>query len=302
MEKVGIKKKRLNNINYLFSNPAPEEFSFINNVNETVSFFSDIDRKMLNKTKNKIYIDLSQVKKITVDVIMYLIAKIKKLQYKKLTFKSFSGNVPKDVDARKVLIESGFFDFVNSKTKTSIKNEKISISSGTTFDREQSRKICDFIIKNSSYKRDDVYFIYEMLSEMMSNTNEHAYNDVGDNLNKWYLYAEKNDNFFEFIFLDTGVGIPTSINKRLFEKIISNDSKLLLSALNGEYRSSTKLRTRGKGLNYIKNCARKNHISTLFVISNKGIVKFEDSKLMYSSNVENDSLEGTLYYWKLIRR
>lgn len=293
-------KKKNKDISGVYKATAPEIFSLLINTKETVDYFKKIDKKIYVDKNNIIFIDLHKVKTITNDAIMYLLAKIKKLQHVNLTNNRFLGNSPKNIKAKNVLKESGFYDFVNSLTNTVSRRNKVSIISGDKCEPSVLKRICDFIISNSTYTRDDTYFIYEMLSEMMSNTDEHAYIDNGDDLNKWYIYIEKNEEYFDFTFLDTGVGIPNSINKRFYEKLTKNDSALIKSALDGEYRSSTKLKTRGRGLQYIKECVINNQIESLYVISNKGIVEMKKNEII-TNDIVKSTLKGTLYYWKIKR-
>src|SRR5699024_953534 len=101
-------------------------------------------------------------------------------------------------------------------------------------------------------ERGKLHFLYDILYEMMINTNEHAYSSDTFLLNNWYVYVALEDEKVKFSFLDTGIGIPKTVNKNFFEKInllgLKNDAELILSALNGEFKTATKQVYRGKGL------------------------------------------------------
>ena len=140
-----------------------------------------------------------------------------------------------------------------------------------------------------------------MCIELMLNTIQHAYNDSYEYEKKWYIFADNKKSKNEtitFVFLDTGLGIPTTVSKRIcdkMKKIVFDtiDSNLLISALRGEFRSETKQKHRGKGLSGIYNLAKLKNIKGLKIISNKAY--FNDNNLI---NLEK-SFKGTLFYWEM---
>lgn len=296
------KKKSLNVPSIIIKEP-PHNFSFIINKDETVHFFSEIEELITLSIRMQIFIDMKNVEIITVDAIMYLIAVIKKLQFQEKTNKEFYGNAPKSQASKQVLIESGFYDFVNSDTKTYKSNEKISIALGEKFNQQVAKNACQFVIDKSNHKRDTTYFIYEMICEMMLNTYQHAYEgNKNEKVDRWYSYLEKNDDFFTFIFLDTGIGIPNSVYKRPISDFIKTDNMLLQSALNGEYRTKTRAKNRGNGLKLIRDYVEHKFVNTLVVVSNKGYCEYNsinEGKMQIIGNDMKKSLSGTLYYWKI---
>lgn len=128
--------------------------------------------------------------------------------------------------------------------------------------------------------------------------------------NKWYLMAnfDKINNKINFVFLDTGFGIPKTINKNYKEKvaqILQNsvgelgfifaapEAHLIESALQGGFRTKTNQHFRGKGLPCIYEFYKNNYIQDLIIISNYGYI---DCVRNYKIQLMN-KFHGTLYSW-----
>lgn len=104
-------------------------------------------------------------------------------------------------------------------------------------------------------------------------------------------------------FLDTGVGIPTTMWYNHKEKLINllptsnRDASYIASALRGAVRSETQKSYRGKGLPGIYQDSVNGQISNMCIISGKGkcVIKNDGS-------IEEATLpmqfEGTLFCWE----
>lgn len=276
---------------------APENFSIIENPNETVSYFGNIIKK-LQKVRNGdvIYFDIENIMNLTMDSVMYLLAIIKNIKRNKFKRYDFAGNFPKDGEIFKLLRDSGFLKYVNSKEKYKIerKSEQVEITSSGVIDQKIASQICDFV--NSKFKTKTNYtrFLYNMLIELMANTFQHAYEEKSSLINHWYIFAKYEEGKVKFIFLDTGSGIPQTIAKKFFENIIKTDNECILSALRGEFRTKTKLVNRGKGLPRINSYYKDKMIDNLIIISGRGYC-FLDNNIYELQN----SLNGTLFYWEI---
>lgn len=126
----------------------PENFSLINNPEETMSFFSDfkkeIDRKQYG---THFFVDSINVESVTVDALIYLIAILQNDAQNGYLNYSFAGNYPKNEAAKKIYTESGFTDYVYSKMQTLPEsNERVRIVSGINNSPETARELCDFVI------------------------------------------------------------------------------------------------------------------------------------------------------------
>lgn len=281
---------------------APANFCIRENYEEVVPFFSSILEYMYSREKGEnIFFDLSRVERISVDAIIYLLAIIKDLQKLGKVKHNFIGNLPKNEECKQLFIHSGFLNYVNSRhSKIEPVSDMIQIECKNIYDQTVTKKVCDFICEKAHCDINQTKFLYVLINEMMLNTYQHAYKD--DTLtNNWYLFVQYDTNI-KFTFLDTGLGIPCTVQKKWHEKVLNKkDSNIITSALNGDFRTKTKHKYRGKGLPKIKECLDRKNLNNINIISNKAFC---------SLNVENDltvineinlsqSLPGTIYYWEL---
>lgn len=101
--------------------------------------------------------------------------------------------------------------------------------------------------------------------------------------------------------MDTGEGIPSTVRKNFSEKLdilkIKGEDKYIISALNGDFRTSTHKLYRGKGLPKIREICSKEKIVNMRIITNKADAHVK--KEGYSSHIINKPLIGTLYNWQI---
>lgn len=84
-----------------------------------------------------------------------------------------------------------------------------------------------------------------MFTELMTNTKDHAYNNNSNLFDySWYIFVHYEDNKISYIFMDNGIGIPTSVKKNFWDKIknyiIGNQYKYIETALQGKLRTETR--------------------------------------------------------------
>lgn len=211
------------------------------------------------------------------------------LNYRYYTKKS------KTILVNDLLAKSGFYEMdkcaFSKKTKTNIKIKK-----GNSCDPEYADIICDFV--NSKIKNEiTIKELYKLIIELMGNTVQHAYASIIFNKN-WYMYVEEHKCYYEFIFLDTGIGIPTTISKKMLEKF-KKDSDLIASALRGEQRSSTNKKHRGTGLPIVLNFSSLDLTSNFMILSNKGHCVLENKNILKNCTNKKHNFSGTLYKWRL---
>ncbi|MBK8398740.1 MAG: hypothetical protein IPL26_26275 [Leptospiraceae bacterium] len=257
--------------------------------------------------RNKIKIDLTNVSSISSESILYLLSFGYYLK-KKYNYLSLRGNLPKNEQCKQFMIECGFSSHVRFDTEFIQQNKDIlSIQSGKTADTDIAEKVVEFFkLKTGKARGQITKSIYTTIMELMVNTVDHAYDSPNQNIrNDWWLIAFyiQEDNKIEFAFLDNGVGIPKTLNKKLKEKIneflLHNNHYLLSeSALNGKLqeginRSRTKEENRGNGLPKIKSFFSKGLIKELIILSDKGYINMMTKE---QKDIENN-FKGTLFRW-----
>jgi len=280
---------------------AEEQFSIRDNPNETIDFLNEIQNALLKGVP--VHIDVSKVKDMTVDALLYLLALIDNMKFKEIPF-YIKGNLPQNAEARDIFVQSGFLNYVNTNTNTVlVTKDCVQIYDGRNADSAIAKKLCSFAINKLEKKRTEFRILYNIIMEIIINTKQHAYN-VNTELPKWYAYARYSNSGIDFSILDTGFGIPSTVRKDWFERLnelIANipilktsDSRLLKSVTDGEFRTKTKEKYRGKGIPMIAKQNDSNYINDLTIVSNRGYIMVgKDQKDLITP------LRGTLYYWRI---
>lgn len=286
---------------------APDHFSIVNNKEETLLFFNHAITEMERCSFHQdIFFDLKPIKTISPDAIMLLIALVKNIKRCKMMRAVCRGNLPDDPEARAYIERSGFYSYVKVHRPLPQPDLKaaIQISSGHEVDPALIGNICSFVSARAELpERLHTKGLYQIITELMTNTIQHAYTNGGPMDNRWYIYVEDSETTIQFIFLDTGVGIPSTIKVNFFEKVVqtlgsnANDAKLISSALKGDYRSETGERHRGKGLPNIYDASKTDRISKLNIISGYGQCMV-DAKCAIIESSSSINFPGTLFCWQ----
>jgi len=153
--------------------------------------------------------------------------------------------------------------------------------------------------------------LYEILIELMANTNNHA-SSSNDPLHPWFFLAFYNsDNqSIKFIFIDLGVGLFESLpvkqylNKHpvLFSELRSTLykrgaelTKIYSELAAGMITSRTGLKNRGRGMPLINKHAQCGIFNSFTIISNDGFVDAKNNKV----SVMNENFKGTLFSFEI---
>lgn len=286
---------------------VPINFSIISNVEETATFFDELISFICKKQNygKKIYIDFSNTEELTIDALMYLLAIINSINLSGKKRYFISGNAPKSERARRLFESSGFYKYVKRTSDVPIfrDEDNVQIVSDTKCTTAFAKQISEFVFTKAGVGKIQCQFLYNMIIEMMSNTHKHAYNESDSILYpRWYCFAEYDkDRTISFTFVDIGDGIPATVHKNFAEKIdilgLKSESKYLESTLNGDFRTSTLLPYRGKGLPSIKETCFNGLIKNMRIITSKADVLINNSEIIGKDN--NTSIKGTVFYWQI---
>ena len=292
---------------------APQNFSIMDNTEETIGFFNYILYQM-NRTNKKVifFLDLSDIQKIDTDALMYLIALMNDLHSNILKKYSFKGTFPEDKSVHRILTESGFLDYVKSnRTHIIPRSNKIQIRHGTKNTPDIAREACEMVQKICNIDRIKTISLYNILVELMDNTKNHAYTKKtmqSSSANSWYLFAEETDDSIRFVFLDTGLGIPCTVYKNWHERLplVKKDSEFICSALRGDFRTETQKDNRSKGLPQISLECIRGIIHHGTVISGKGFCRILHTKTkdvaQYKKKDLKNKISGTLFSWYISKK
>lgn len=273
----------------------PETFSIRDNTVETIKFINEL--KQLRTNRQRIFINLNNVKKITNGSIALLVSVINELSAKGYRI---SGNKPKDSESNKILEKSGFFshmsgdiEYDNQFTANTILEE-----GHKTISPQLTAGIVRCAMKTifGSEKRNKK--LQGLFIELMANSINHGF--PNKEKKKWiistsHLESEKSVNI---TFIDNGVGILKTLELKILRQLLTvftGKHDLLLAAFKGEIGSRTGLSYRGKGLPFIFDSVNRNYISNLLIITNNVILDFKNQKF-YDIGI---NFSGTFYYFEL---
>lgn len=279
---------------------APAVFSLVDNTDETMVFFSKLELYG-SKKEVTVYIDLMHVSQMTIDAVLLLISKIKKLS----KCVNIGGNEPRDEKVRRVLTQSGFYSHVSVKPAGYHSEENKGILSKHTGKRVRE-DICSQIIHFATRK---VYGavqknggLYRALIECMANTRDHARIGLTDTEAWWVaVYFDEDSKIAQFVFLDNGVGIFKSARLRSalqhlakhFNILSHND--ILIDLLDNNLGSRTGLPYRGKGLPAIKRALERGQIRNLKIVTNGTRLDVSARK----AKTLQKSFRGTCLTWEI---
>lgn len=282
------------------NHPAPSDFSLINNTNEVISYFNEIIKFV--QDGQPVNIDTSKITSISPDVIILLISILNDKQSRKV---GLFGNAPLDPLLNKFFIESGLYDFVNSRGKkvVSAKNKLWKHSTNNYVRGEiagEAVLVCKklFEERNIQYDTDN---IYNLLVEAMSNTFNHA--DKNKSSINWWLYyfIDEVEQVIKYAFIDLGIGIFNSASFDSYRKIanylLPGNGLLVKPFLEGKIVSSRKTDNEisGKGVRQIINCANNNEFINFTIITNDQKINIKE-KQGHSLSVNFD---GTFIYFEI---
>ena len=293
----------------------PENFSLINNAEETMKFFVNFVEQIEDDRHGKVFfIDSSNVETVTVDAIIYLIAIIHNQGSNVVKRYSYHGNFPKNETANKIYRNSGFLDYVKTRvTEVNSSNEIMKIVSGLNNEPDTAKLFCQFVMEKLNKVKTEIIPLQIVLIELMSNVFHHAYDGYEKHsfmIKRWFIYAEHVEDYIRFVFVDTGYGIAKTVKKNFPEKIKEvlqdfcifknlgvsiKDSDLIESVFNGDFRTSTNEKHRGNGLKEVRDRITNSIFNDFEVISGKGRCSISNRGSIVSSLEYNNKIYGTLF-------
>ena len=283
----------------IISLTAPKDFSLVYNTEETIQYFNTAQNRL--KKRNKVLFDISQIQKLSTDAIAVQIAKIKDERF--IQHGSVSGNEPNDNNLKELFVQSGFYDYVRTRGPKPVNDKKILIHKITNnrVEPDIAKDVCLLGLRHTFNNEEIFEPLYNILIEVMQNTNNHAGSTRGKY--DWWLhvYAHPNSTKTSYTFLDLGIGIfeslPVKSFKRDFFEILGLTSNLDLvpKLLIGEIKSRTSRPERGKGIPQVYECSKDVVFNKFFLISNDIYANLKTGE----NRIIHTPFNGTLYYWEI---
>jgi hypothetical protein len=286
------KKKQIKNI------PAPLKFSLIENTEATLEYFKSAKTEL---TKGyPINFDISNIETLTSDAIALQIARIKDENFH--FNNGILGNAPNDPKLKELFLQSGFYHYVNTRgQKPEGKNKLIHKITDNKVEPKIAKEACINGLLHT-FGCDDIFDpLYDILIEIMQNTNNHAGETRG--VYDWWLhvYNDPISQTSKYTFLDLGFGIFESLPVKTFKRKIGeavglqHNADLVKPLFAGEIKSRTARPERGKGIPQVFESSQDKAFKKFYLISNDVKV---DMKSMNITKLRNN-FSGTLFYWEL---
>ena len=290
---------------------APQHFSFINNPKEVIKFISILESYY--EKRKRVYVDLSHVIEIDYSTVVVLLAIMFKFKASNI---KFNGNFPLKKEARTIIKQSGFADYLNNDIKNQQqyaiehKGSGIHTHANKDVDSTLTAKLIEKASDTVWGERRRCQGVQRTLIELMQNTNNHA--DMFKTGEKhWWLSVnhQKSENKVMFAFIDFGIGIFESLNNKpqnnKFYNICAklknritygNNAELLKLIVQGElHRTVTEKHWRGKGLPGVVEAFERNQISRLHLITNNVFANILEDEFYCLDK----SFSGTFIYWEV---
>lgn len=289
---------------------APENFSFIENSAGVVDFISKLKNHF--DEKEKVFVVLKKVKTISYDAIVVLLSIMVRFKATKI---DFNGDFPENEEARRILTESKFLQYLYQSFRNEDRYQLGQNSSIVTHAwKDVDSELGNELIKNASKtiwgEERRCQGVQRTLIELMLNTNNHA-DDSKKGEKHWWLsvHHDKVNKKVSFAFIDFGVGVFTSLNNKrhgskffgivdkLKERVkFGNNADLLRLIMDGTlHRTATGKPYHGKGLPGINKVRERNQISNLNIITNDVHASLDND----SFQIMSKSFSGTFVYWEL---
>jgi glycerol-3-phosphate cytidylyltransferase-like family protein len=293
--------KHIKIINKGFINlEAPSNFSFIDNSDEVVQYFNMVKDNV--ESDQPVSIDISKITNLSPDIIILQIAVLKD---KKSMRVGLSGNAPEDPNLRKLFIESGLYNFVNSRGKKRVadNNKLWKHSTNNQVKGEiagEAVAVCKSLFEQNgiNYDTDNMY---NLLVEAMSNTINHA-NEKKANINWWlYYFIDESEKKIKYSFVDLGIGIFKSASfdsyRRIANIFVPGNSLLVKPFLEGKIISSRENDNEisGKGVKQIINCANNPEFTKFTIITNDQMINIKDR----TNQSLNHNFDGTFIHFEV---
>ena len=232
---------------------GPNCFSFTDNPEHTLKFFSDLEKRLAAGLPT--YINLHDVKAISSDALMYLLALLDVSAQRNTRIK-FRGNIPIKGPAQSAILASGFAHYVRGLPRDQQgDSDTLQIVSDSLVQPKVAHELLKFAQEKLELERGpSTRGAYAILIESMSNVVEHAYAESVEFERKWWAMAQCIDRggSVRMTVVDYGEGIAATMRRSLIEQLgqtvgLKKDHSLVISAMKGEIRSRTGKESRGQG-------------------------------------------------------
>lgn len=294
------KNKNYQQRRYFVTAKLPDQFEILN-IEKSLEFINETFVTAQKQNALSIQFDLSNVTRIDMVAICWLLSLINKLSTNGV---NCYGNFPNDLDTMEFVKESGFLNVMKSNlaraSQKNFQNQMYMIGKGhidpTKLARSVKESFSYLIGEEEHYPP-----VYDNLIEICANSVEHA--NITPYDKNWLVSISYNQDKVCFILTDTGKGILSTLKRKkaeLFADIVhfKQDTEMLRGVFEGAYQSQTGEINRHKGLPEVYESFTEGWISDLQVITNCVLYNFETKQKRILTN----EFKGVMISWTLSKQ
>jgi hypothetical protein len=296
----------------------PEQLDFETNYEETISHFSVL-REAIYSGKRIRSLDFSRIRHISPSAALVLASEVD--QWNQRAGGRLRANLPTwDEEIKRLLCQMGYFELLHLERPEAAWPQKsltfLPFKRGEVEKQDggQLAKQLRIEIEAMVGQRIKKHFLFEGLTEAITNVGQHAYREVADYRRKqWWLSAsfDSETRVLRVIFNDQGEGIPKTLPRaHFFERMKDlfntwSDSQKIQAAMDVGRTSSGKAE-RGKGLQNFVEFAKAHRKGELAIYSLNGCLRQVFSNDGPTQTLETktqdfqNSIGGTLIEWSVI--
>ena len=219
----------------------------------------------------------------------------------------FNGNYPSDVVLRDKFEASGFFQYLWNMPPVKETESHLYGTNDKYVKSELAAEVIQKATKTVAGTEKDNIGVFRTLVEVITNTHNWA-DAEKEGTHKWWLLVEHDheNKIVRFSFIDNGIGVLESINKRAYKQglkeslssYLKNNAEILMDVLNGKIKSRTGLSFRGKGLPAIYKAFKGNYFSNFTFITNNVSLNLQTNQ---NAELEHD-FSGTFFYFEMNKK
>jgi two-component sensor histidine kinase len=290
----------------------PSELCMINARNQTLSFFSEVQKAFDHPETKGIEIDHTTLQTIGIEAALLLTAQFHRMNRyaPNIVLRGKLAGMPPHIQT--VLEGIGYLLFYpknNLPTTSSTDTRYIRIKTGRGSDAQASGILVEAFRDEGFLDTQTATRLGKCLVECLDNVSQHAYaGTLKKSLKKrWWMvgYCDRNTAELYFAILDLGIGMPRSLRRRRREwrhglvplLFGLDDRELIVEAFTRGF-SSTKKKYRGHGLPSLKKIIDKFGRGQLRVFSHHTECRLEPNRPPHGLT-HKIPLEGTMLTWKL---
>ena len=268
-------------------------------------------RSITIKNGKKVIIDFTNSKNAEPLGFLLLMANIENIINIKGK-KTLRGIKPIDDVTQQLFKQINLAKWLNIKIEKSITSKNVKFwhyIDGTEIEASEAGKLIVKIAEKSNINNELVEDLYNGVTEAMTNTIMHAYDDkiykckINEN-NKWYMFTTTMNDQLTVVMCDIGIGIPGSLkikHENFFHKFISlfatgKEGQLIQRAISEQLSKSEKPH-RGYGMAEMKKFINTAGAGTVSIMSSKGIYQYfgeRDEEKCFDLEIP---IQGTMVGW-----